>query len=32
MVKSGEDAADSSRHDREDPEEWFGIYEIGQAK
>lgn len=28
--KSGEDAADSSRHDREDPEEWFGIYEIGQ--
>jgi len=27
--KSGEDAADSSRHDREDPEEWFGIYEIG---
>jgi len=28
--KSGEDAADSSRHDREDPEEWFGIFEIGQ--
>lgn len=27
--KSGEDAADSTRHDREDPEEWFGIYEIG---
>lgn len=28
--KSGDDAADSSRHDRDDPEEWFGIYEIGQ--
>jgi hypothetical protein len=28
--KSGEDAADSSRHDREDPEEWFGIFAIGQ--
>lgn len=28
--KSGEDAADSSRHDLEDPEEWFGIYEIGK--
>lgn len=27
--KSGEDAADLARHDREDPEEWFGIYEIG---
>ncbi len=26
--KSGEDSADSSRHDLEDPEEWFGIYEI----
>lgn len=30
--KSGEDAADSSRHDREDPEEWFGIYAIGQDR
>ena len=28
--KSGEDAADSSRHDLDDPEEWFGIYAIGQ--
>ncbi len=28
--KSGEDAADSTRHDQEDPEEWFGIYEIGE--
>ncbi|MBV5306435.1 MAG: hypothetical protein J0652_07065 [Desulfobulbaceae bacterium] len=29
--KSGEDSADSSRHDLEDPEEWFGIYEIGKG-
>jgi hypothetical protein len=29
--KSGEDGADSSRHDLEDPEEWFGIYAIGEA-
>ena len=29
--KSGEDMADSSRHDQEDPEEWFGIYEIGKG-
>jgi hypothetical protein len=27
--KSGEDPTDSSRHEREDPEEWFGLYEIG---
>lgn len=29
--KSGEDSADSSRHDLKDPEEWFGIYEIGKG-
>ena len=28
--KSGEDPTDSSRHEPEDPEEWFGIYEIGK--
>jgi hypothetical protein len=27
--KSGEDPADSTRHEIEDPEEWFGIFEIG---
>lgn len=27
--KSGEDPTDSLRHEREDPEEWFGIYGIG---
>lgn len=27
--KSGEDPTDSTRHERQDPEEWFGIYEIG---
>lgn len=27
--KSGEDAVDSTRHNAEDPEEWFGIFEIG---
>lgn len=27
--KSGEDPTDSTRHEREDPEEWFGLYEIG---
>lgn len=27
--KSGEDPADSSRHEPEDPEEWFGIYALG---
>ena len=25
--KSGKDAAGSTRHDREDPEQWFGVYE-----
>lgn len=27
--KSGEDPTDSTRHEPEDPEEWFGIYEVG---
>jgi len=27
--KSGEDAVDATRHNEEDPEEWFGIFEIG---
>ena len=27
--KSGEDDTDSTRHEREDPEEWFGLYEVG---
>ncbi len=27
--KSGEDPTDSARHDREDPEEWFGLYGVG---
>jgi hypothetical protein len=27
--KSGEDPNDSTRHERQDPEEWFGIYEVG---
>jgi len=27
--KSGEDPADSARHEIEDPEEWFGFYEVG---
>jgi hypothetical protein len=26
--KSGEDPTDATRHERQDPEEWFGIYEI----
>ncbi|MDR3631815.1 MAG: hypothetical protein P4L42_15955 [Desulfocapsaceae bacterium] len=26
--KSGKDAAGAIRHDREDPEQWFGIYEV----
>ncbi len=26
--KSGEDPTDSTRHEREDPEEWFGIFEV----
>jgi hypothetical protein len=27
--KSGEDPADSSRHEQQDPEEWFGLYSVG---
>ncbi len=27
--KSGEDPTDSSRHQFEDPEEWFGLFEVG---
>lgn len=27
--KSGEDPADSTRHEAEDPEEWFGVYAVG---
>ncbi len=27
--KSGEEPTDSTRHEREDPEEWFGLYEVG---
>jgi hypothetical protein len=27
--KSGEDRTDSTRHEPEDPEEWFGIYAVG---
>lgn len=27
--KSGEDPTDSTRHELEDPEEWFGMYEVG---
>lgn len=27
--KSGEDPTDSTRHEREDPEEWFGIFSVG---
>ncbi len=27
--KSGENPTDSTRHDREDPEEWFGLFEVG---
>ena len=27
--KSGEDPTDSTRHEPEDPEEWFGIFEVG---
>lgn len=29
--KSGEDGADPSRHDDEDPEEWFGIFSVGEG-
>ena len=28
--KSGEDAKDPGEHNREDPEEWFGIYRVGK--
>ena len=27
--KSGEDPTDTTRHEIEDPEEWFGLYEVG---
>jgi hypothetical protein len=27
--KSGEDPTDSTRHEQNDPEEWFGLYEVG---
>lgn len=27
--KSGEEPTDSTRHELEDPEEWFGLYEVG---
>lgn len=27
--KSGEDPTDSTRHELEDPEEWFGLYQVG---
>lgn len=30
--KSGEDAADPARHAPEDPEEWFGVYAVGEEK
>jgi hypothetical protein len=26
--KSGEDPTDNTRHEPQDPEEWFGIYEV----
>ncbi len=29
--KSGEDPTDSARHEPEDPEEWFGLYEVGEG-
>ncbi len=29
--KSGEDPTDSTRHEPEDPEEWFGLYEVGEG-
>jgi hypothetical protein len=28
--KSGEDPTDSTRHESQDPEEWFGIYAVGK--
>jgi hypothetical protein len=29
--KSGEDPTDMTRHERQDPEEWFGLYEVGEG-
>jgi len=29
--KSGEYPADAQRHEPEDPEEWFGLYEVGEG-
>ncbi len=29
--KSGEDPTDCTRHERQDPEEWFGLYEVGEG-
>jgi hypothetical protein len=29
--KSGEDPTDSTRHELEDPEEWFGLYAVGKG-
>jgi len=28
--KSGEDPTDSTRHEHQDPEEWFGLYGVGE--
>lgn len=30
--KSGEDPTDSTRHEPQDPEEWFGVYAVGDDK
>lgn len=30
--KSGENPTDSTRHEPQDPEEWFGVYEVGPDK
>ena len=27
--KSGEDPVDSTRHEQDDPEEWFGLFQVG---
>ena len=29
--KSGEDPTDSTRHENQDPEEWFGLYAVGEG-
>lgn len=29
--KSGEDPTDNTRHEPQDPEEWFGVYEVDKA-